>query len=297
MSANVVTPARICSAAASRVPQRTNSSFTFFASAGKMYLYSQSFSVTSSCSPRNKVIGTCVCPLMNPGSTSRPRASMVCAPLYRPSTSARGPTATIASPFTATLPSRRIFRAPSIVTTIPPLTMRSTSCFVCPNIAELSRTATDNAARIISTFSLRIRGCPHPSLAALWRDWDGDFDFTISSCDSYSRYSLQIKLEKILRIRSQTNLRVRRARFLSREPFLVHANVHPLHRTQIRTQHKYKGHRIKQRRRLLSPQVIQHRELIGHGRPLAEQKRPLHFVHFQLRRIDRHHKQRNPRRK
>ena len=37
-SAKVVTPARICSAAASRVPQRTNSSFTFFASAGKMYL-------------------------------------------------------------------------------------------------------------------------------------------------------------------------------------------------------------------------------------------------------------------
>src|SRR6266849_3473613 len=48
MSAKVVTPPRICSAAASRVPQRTKSSVTFFASAGKIYFFSHTSSVTSS---------------------------------------------------------------------------------------------------------------------------------------------------------------------------------------------------------------------------------------------------------
>src|SRR5437773_2136784 len=55
MSAKVVTPPRINSAAASRVPQRTNSSFTFFASAGKIDFVSHSSRVTSSFRPRSKV--------------------------------------------------------------------------------------------------------------------------------------------------------------------------------------------------------------------------------------------------
>src|SRR5712664_3172669 len=129
MSAKVVTPARICSAAASRVPQRTNSSVTFFASAGKMYFRNHSSSVTSSCSPRKRVIGTCVCPLMNPGSTNFPLALMVCGAAYLLSISARGPSARIASPFTAMAPYSRMRRFPSIVTTVPPLTSRSTFSF------------------------------------------------------------------------------------------------------------------------------------------------------------------------
>src|SRR6266403_506743 len=129
MSAKVVTPPRICSAAASRVPQRTNSSVTFFASAGKTYFRNHSSSVTSSRSPRKSVIGTCVCPLMNPGSTNFPLALMVCGAAYLLSISARGPKATMASPFTAMAPSSRMRRPPSIVTMVPPLTSRSTFSF------------------------------------------------------------------------------------------------------------------------------------------------------------------------
>ena len=66
ISANVVRAPRICSAAASRVPQRTKSSVTFFASAGKMYFCSHSSRGTSSRIPRSKVTGTCVWPFTTP---------------------------------------------------------------------------------------------------------------------------------------------------------------------------------------------------------------------------------------
>src|SRR6266849_5067208 len=129
MSAKVVTPPRIISATPSRVPERTKSSVTFFASAGKIYLRSQSSSVTSSRSPRRSVIAACVCPLMNPGSTSLPFALMLCAPEYFDSMATRGPTATIASPCTAIAPSSMTRRSESIVTIVPPVTSRSTFFF------------------------------------------------------------------------------------------------------------------------------------------------------------------------
>src|SRR5882724_11342455 len=159
MSAKVVTPARICSAAASRVPQRTNSSVTFFASAGKMYFRNHSSSVTSSCSPRKRVIGTCVCPLMNPGSTNFPLALMVCGAAYLLSISARGPSARIASPFTTTAPSSRMRRCPSIVTMVPPLTSRSTFSFfaVCAwRPAENRKWKTETRATACHEWDLRI---------------------------------------------------------------------------------------------------------------------------------------------
>src|SRR5579859_5818227 len=146
MSANVVMPERICSAAARRVPHLTKSSVTFFASAGKMYLRSQSSRVTSSCKPRSRVIAACVCPLMNPGRTSAPLASMVCfvkiGPLGmwgRPS-----PSATIESPLTITKPFSIIRRSASMVTIVPPVIRRSTKlagfagACVCP-CAEVIR--------------------------------------------------------------------------------------------------------------------------------------------------------------
>src|SRR5712692_8450356 len=129
MSAKVVTPPRIISATPSRVPERTKSSVTFFASAGKIYLRSQSSSVTSSRSPRRSVIAACVCPLMNPGSTSLPFALMLCAPEYFDSMATREPTATIASPCTAIAPSSMTRRSESIVTIVPPVTSRSTFFF------------------------------------------------------------------------------------------------------------------------------------------------------------------------
>jgi hypothetical protein len=52
MSAYVVVPDWIISSAARRVPARTISGDTVFASAGKMYLFSQSISERSSASPR-----------------------------------------------------------------------------------------------------------------------------------------------------------------------------------------------------------------------------------------------------
>ena len=52
MSAKVVVPDSIISSAASRVPARTNSGDTVFASAGKMYFCSQSISARSSARPR-----------------------------------------------------------------------------------------------------------------------------------------------------------------------------------------------------------------------------------------------------
>ena len=76
MSVNVVVPERIISAAARRVPARTNSRVTFFASAGKMKFCSQSIRSRSSAMPRKSVIGTCVCVLMRPGMTALPVASI-----------------------------------------------------------------------------------------------------------------------------------------------------------------------------------------------------------------------------
>ena len=60
MSQYVVVPPRIISASPSRAPTRTNSSVTFFASAGKMYFVSHSCKSRSSASPRNSTIGMCV---------------------------------------------------------------------------------------------------------------------------------------------------------------------------------------------------------------------------------------------
>ncbi len=69
MSVYVVVPDSIISSAARRVPMRTISGETVFASAGKMYLFSQSISAMSSASPRYMTIGACVCVLIRPGRT------------------------------------------------------------------------------------------------------------------------------------------------------------------------------------------------------------------------------------
>src|SRR5713226_261271 len=142
MSANVVTPPRIISSAARRVPQRTKSSVTFLASAGKIYFVSHSSSVTSSFSPRSRVIGACVCPLISPGRISFPCAWIRRAAVYRASISARLPTATIASPFTAMAPSSMIRLSPSIVTTVPPAAIKSARSFAevfCPRAGPPER--------------------------------------------------------------------------------------------------------------------------------------------------------------
>src|ERR1700730_2177919 len=129
MSAKVVMPPRISSAAARRVPQRTKSSVTFLASAGKMYLRSQSSRTTSSFRPRNSVIGTWVWPLMKPGRTNLPGASSCLSAMYLASISMRGPTAAMMSPLTATAPSSMIKRTESMVRTVPPVIRRSTFSF------------------------------------------------------------------------------------------------------------------------------------------------------------------------
>jgi hypothetical protein len=68
----------VCSAAASRVPQRTNSSF-ILRFRRKYVLVQPALSVTSSCRHETKSSAHAG-PLMNPGRTSRPCASIVCAP-------------------------------------------------------------------------------------------------------------------------------------------------------------------------------------------------------------------------
>src|SRR5712692_3735464 len=142
MSAKVVVPPRIISSAASRVPQRTKSSVTFLASAGKMYFVSHSSSVTSSFSPRSRVIGACVCPLISPGRISFPCAWIRRGAVYFASISARLPTATIASPFTAMAPSSMIRLSPSIVTIVPPAAIKSARSFAevfCPRAGPPER--------------------------------------------------------------------------------------------------------------------------------------------------------------
>src|SRR3954471_16702188 len=71
-------------------------------------------------------MGTCVWPLIKPGSTSLSRASIRFVLVYLASISARVPTASIASPFTATAPLSIMRRSTSMVTTVPPAMIRST---------------------------------------------------------------------------------------------------------------------------------------------------------------------------
>ncbi len=81
MSANVVVPDSIISSSASRVPTRTNSGETVFASAGKMYFCSQSIRLRSFPRPRNITIAAWVWVLIRPGITTLPVASIVSAAL------------------------------------------------------------------------------------------------------------------------------------------------------------------------------------------------------------------------
>ena len=111
MSAKVVVPDWIISSAASRVPTRTISGETVFASAGKMYFCSQSISARSSARPRYITIGACVCVLTRPGSTTCPAASIVSAAANARATSSGVPTATMSRPSTATAPGERTRRA------------------------------------------------------------------------------------------------------------------------------------------------------------------------------------------
>src|ERR1700689_4006085 len=134
-------------------------------------------------------------------------------------------------------------RPESIVTTIPPLTIMSTSCFAWPTIAahnpSTTATQTMNASsiRIFIRSSPTLERVPHFSRVLCARSGD----FTSSS----SSHSLQIKSKEVLRIRIQTNLRIHRPRLLAREPFLIHPNIQSLHRTQLRPQHKRDRHGIK----------------------------------------------------
>ena len=93
-----------------------------------MYLRSQSSSVTSSFSPRISTIGICVWPLINPGSTILPRASIVLAavtPLGN-AIAACSPIATMLSPRTARKPPSTTRRSASIVTMVAPVISKST---------------------------------------------------------------------------------------------------------------------------------------------------------------------------
>jgi hypothetical protein len=127
MSAKVVVPVRIISHAASRVPHVTNSGVTCSASAGQMYFVSQTISSTSSATPRKSVIGTWVWVFTSPGITILPLASIVFTAVKRAASSRAGPTATMRSPFTARAPSSSTRKAESMVTTVPPVSTRSTA--------------------------------------------------------------------------------------------------------------------------------------------------------------------------
>src|SRR5262245_9922473 len=121
MSTNVVVPDSIISSAASSVPTRTNSGETTFASAGKMYSFSQRISGRSSASPRMRTIAAWVCVFTRPGSTIWPRVLISCAGPMRALTSSAGPTSRMRSSSIATAPSGITRRASSIVTTTPPV--------------------------------------------------------------------------------------------------------------------------------------------------------------------------------
>src|SRR5687767_1085036 len=148
MSAYVVVPDSIISSAASRVPARTKSGETVFASAGKMYFSSHSESARSSASPRYSTIGACVWVLISPGSTIWPRASSVSRPRNRAVTSATGPTATISAPSIATAPFSTICRFGFMVTTRPLAMIRETEREPdCANSTATSAAVTAAAIR------------------------------------------------------------------------------------------------------------------------------------------------------
>src|SRR5579872_2062494 len=175
MSANVVTPKRICSAAARRVPQRTKSSVTFFASAGKMYFRNQSSSVTSSCKPRRSVMGTCVWPLIKPGRTRAPLASMDRLVNIGPlgMWGIPSPMATIVSSLMTMNPFSITRRSASIVTTMPLLIRRSTKlpgwagACCCPEMfsaaAEIIAVQANTMAIFLIAFGCRFIVFPHLS--------------------------------------------------------------------------------------------------------------------------------------
>ena len=103
------------------------------------------------------------------------------------------------------------------------------------------------ASRRLSRGRLGLAGCP----TLLAQREGGDFDFAVVTSDltpdyrlltpGVPRHPLQIKPKEILRIRIQTNLRIHRPRFLPRESLLIHANMHPRHRTQLRPQRKHQS--------------------------------------------------------
>src|SRR3954471_2200213 len=126
MSAYVVVPDSIISSAASRVPARTNSGVTVFASAGKMYFCSQSISARSSASPRYKTIAAWVWVLMRPGMTTWPAASIVSFAANLAAMAAGVSMPTMSRPSIAIAPGERTRPAGSTVTTIPPEMTRET---------------------------------------------------------------------------------------------------------------------------------------------------------------------------
>src|SRR6516165_6057753 len=132
MSANIVVPDSIISSAASRVPMRTMSGETVLASAGKMYLLSQSINARSSARPRYMTIGAWVCVLMRPGSTMSSLAAIVSLATNVRAMASGVSTPTIVEPSIATAPGDSIWCAAFWVMTKRPTTMSDTCRAVCP---------------------------------------------------------------------------------------------------------------------------------------------------------------------
>src|SRR5258708_5415660 len=122
-----------------------------------MYFVSHSSSDTSSFSPRSSVIGACVCPLISPGRISFPCACILRVAEYFVSISARWPIAEMVSPFTAIAPSSMILLPPSIVTIVPPVTIKSARSFVCAAAGKA-------AAQMSASASIALRFKAKPSL-------------------------------------------------------------------------------------------------------------------------------------
>src|SRR3954451_23866978 len=117
MSVNVVVPPSSISRAPRRVPQRTKSADTFFASAGKMNFSSQSCSRMSSAMPRKRDMAAWVCVLISPGARIASGRSSRCFGWKRPSISDLAPTPTIRSPRMAIAPFGMTRCCPSSVMT------------------------------------------------------------------------------------------------------------------------------------------------------------------------------------
>ncbi len=115
MSAKQVMPDRIISAHPIRVPRPTKSGRTNSRSTGITYPMSHTSRRRSSASPRSSVIGTCVCALIKPGMTTRPRQSIVS---FATHVSASGPTAVMVSPVMATPLDAWMVNSPSSVSTV-----------------------------------------------------------------------------------------------------------------------------------------------------------------------------------